>query len=86
MSDRNNTRYRVWHPSFRYGFARGVARYGIDYDVESWALMAAMEAVRGGVSMPYDAWVEGIRLVKEDGTGVIRLDRLLAHLGVSEAP
>jgi hypothetical protein len=61
-------------------------RYGIDYDVESWALMAAMEAIRGGVSMPHGSWLAGIRLAKEDGTGAVRLDRLLAHLGVVENP
>ena len=55
-------------------------RYGIDYDVDAWAFMAAMEAVKCGVSMPYDAWVEGIQRAKEDGTGAVRLDRLLAHL------
>lgn len=34
---------------------------GIEYDPEKWAGLAAMEAIRSGVSMPYAAWLEGIR-------------------------
>lgn len=60
-------------------------RYGIDYDVENWAFIASMEAIKCGVSTPYDAWVEGIQRVRENGTGAVRLDRLLARLGVRAA-
>lgn len=56
-------------------------QHGIDYNVESWAFTAAMESIRNGVSMPYDAWLAGIRRAKEDGTGQRRFARLLTHLG-----
>ena len=61
-------------------------RYGIDYDAESWAFTAGMESIKNGVSMPYDAWLHGIRRAKEDGTGARRFARLLAHLGVEVTP
>jgi hypothetical protein len=39
---------------------------GLDYDVEGWALIAAMEAAQANVSMPFEAWVTGIRNARKD--------------------
>lgn len=58
--------------------------FGIEYCVEDWAMVAGMEAIKTGVSMPYDAWVLGIKSAKSVGVGAKRLERLLKHLNFLE--
>ena len=60
-------------------------QYGIDYNVDSWAFTAGMESIKNGLSMPFDAWVEGIQRAKATGVGAKRLARLLTHLGAGGA-
>lgn len=56
-------------------------RAGVDYDLENWVGIAAMEAIKGGTVMPLDIWRQGIKNAYNNGTAERLLERVLELVG-----
>lgn len=50
---------------------------GIDYTLDDWVMISAMEAVRSDASMPFAEWRKGIQLARDLSSSVRRFVEML---------
>jgi len=52
----------------------------IDYDMKSYAMITALEAIKCGIDVPLADWITGIEACKTNGQAQTFLDRIKAEI------